>query len=165
MAAAALSPVDTISTQDVSRLCLTRALVHGHVAIGDCAGQTIDRSRYHGRIYSNKAPGESVLAIPAAEAVRLPPPARWAGEGDLRVWAVRLATSGIAFVLLALAVGRMTEGLAPGTGAPSLVAFALGTLVLPFAATTFDHVPAAALGFGAFALAWRRQPASNTRPR
>src|SRR5437763_8369390 len=55
-------------------------------------------------------------------------------------------------------VGRVSEGLAPGLGAISLVTFSLGTLVAPFAAANFDHVPAAALGFGAFLLAWRRRP-------
>src|SRR5437763_10140125 len=55
-------------------------------------------------------------------------------------------------------VGRVSEGLAPGLGAISLVTFALGTLVAPFAAANFDHVPAAALGFGAFLLAWRGSP-------
>src|SRR5262249_49501315 len=40
----------------------------------------------------------------------------------------------------------------------ALVTFALGTLMAPFAAMNFDQVPAAALGFGAFLFAWRRQP-------
>ncbi len=40
-----------------------------------------------------------------------------------------------------------------------LVVLGLGTFVAPFAATGFDHVPTAALGFGAFVLAWGRRPA------
>ena len=50
------------------------------------------------------------------------------------------------------------RGLAPGFGAVSLVAFSLGTLVAPFAAANFEHVTAATLALGSFALAWRRRP-------
>jgi hypothetical protein len=55
-------------------------------------------------------------------------------------------------------VGRIAEGVAPGTGAPALVAFGLGTLMSAFAATGFDHVLTAALGFAALVLAWARRP-------
>jgi hypothetical protein len=68
---------------------------------------------------------------------------------------IRLLTSGAAFILLALAVGRVSEGLSPGQGGAALVTFALATLTGAMAATTFGHVTAAALGFGAFLLAWR----------
>lgn len=151
---AALSPVYVVSTQDVTRLCLTRALVHGHLTIQPCAGKTIDQAKYNNHSYTDKAPGLSVLAVPAAEAVRLPPPRSWTFEGDPRLWAVRVLTSGLAFVLLAFAFGRVSEGVAPGYGAPALVTFALGTLVAPLAASMFDHVAAGAFAFGAFLLAW-----------
>jgi hypothetical protein len=39
-----------------------------------------------------------------------------------------------------------------------MVTFALGTLLAPVAGDSFDHVPAAALAFGGFLLAWRRRP-------
>jgi hypothetical protein len=71
---------------------------------------------------------------------------------------IRLLTSGVVFLALAFVVGRVSEGLAPGFGSIALVTFALGTLIAPFAAMNFDQVPAAALGFGAFLLAWRRKP-------
>jgi hypothetical protein len=158
VAAAALSPVYHAADADASRVCLTRALAQAHLTVGPCIGDSVDFARYHGRRYSDKAPGMSVLALPAAEAVQLPPPSRWAPDGDLRVWAVRLLTSGIAFVLLAAAVGRVSEGLVPGLGAPALASFALGTLVEPLAATTFGHVTAGALAFGAFLLAWHGRP-------
>jgi hypothetical protein len=151
---AALSPVDLNSTQDVTRLCLTRALTHGHLTIQPCAGGTIDQAKYNGKSYTDKAPGFSVVAIPAAVATRLPPPRAWAFEGDLHVWAVRLLISGVAFLLLAFAVGRISEGVAAGYGGVALVTFALGTLVAPLAASSFDHVLAGSLAFGAFLLAW-----------
>src|SRR5947209_20321880 len=85
VAAVALSPAYVVSTQDASRLCLTRALVHGKLTIDPCAGRTLDQARYAGRSYTDKAPGLSVLAVPAAEAVRLPARSRWTFEGDPRL--------------------------------------------------------------------------------
>ena len=70
---------------------------------------------------------------------------------------MRILSSGIAFLACGLLVGRIGEGLAPGYGGPALVGFGLGTLAGPLAATDFGHVTAGTLGFGAFALAWRRR--------
>jgi hypothetical protein len=161
VAAVGLSPVYPVNDgQDVSRICLARALVHLRLSADDClaAPLAVDRSSYGGHFYSDKAPGLSFFQAPIAAAVRLQPPPRW-GNVSYRLWAVRVLSVGIAFVLAAFLVGRISEGLAPGYGGISLVAFALGTLVLPFAAANFDHVPAGALGLGAFALAWGRRPA------
>jgi hypothetical protein len=56
VAVVACSVVLRINVQDESRTCQIRAFVHARLTIGDCIGQTLDRSRYHGRLYSNKAP-------------------------------------------------------------------------------------------------------------
>jgi hypothetical protein len=159
VAVATLSPVYTTSTQDLSRLCLTRALVEGHVVLDRrCIGATTDQASFGGRPYSDKAPGLSALALPAAQVTRLPPPGRWTFEGDPHLWAVRVLTSGIAFLVLVFLVGRVSEGLARGCGGAALATFALGTIAGPLAATTFGHVTAGALAFGAFVLAWRGRP-------
>ena len=71
---------------------------------------------------------------------------------------VRVLVSGVAFGICAFMIGRLSEGIAPGFGGVSLVAFALGTLVAPFAAANFEHVTACTLGLGAFVAAWRRRP-------
>ena len=157
VAAAMLSVVQRASVQDSSRLCLTRALVHGRLTIEPCAGDTIDRAVHDGRTYTDKAPGLSVVSLPAALATRLPPPARWPSAGGARLWAVRVLVNGVAFLLAAFAVGRIAEGLAPGCGGAALVTFALGTLFAPLAATTFGHVLAGSLAFGGFVLAWSRR--------
>jgi hypothetical protein len=153
---AALTPIYRFGEQDRSRLCLTQALAHGRVSNDSCLATALDRSSYGGHLYSDKAPGMSILQLPAAEALRLGPEPRWADE-PLRIWGIRLLSSGIAFLACVWLVGRIAEGIAPRFGAPTLVAFGLGTLVAPLAATSFGHVTAAALGFGAFALAWRRR--------
>ncbi len=155
VALAALTPIYVASSQDVSRLCLTRSLLSGHLTIGACARDTVDRARYDGRTYSDKAPGMSLLAVPSALLASLPPPLRWNVTRDFRIWLIRLFTGGVAFILLALAVGRVSEGLSPGRGGIALVTFAMATLTGAMAATTFGHVTAAALGFGAFLLGWR----------
>jgi hypothetical protein len=159
VAIAALSPAYGVDTQDQSRLCLTQALVHGRVSNDACFSVSRDRAGYGAHLYSDKAPGLSLLEVPAAEAVRLEPVQEWADfTPETRIWAVRVFSAGVAFLVCAFLVGRVSEGIAAGYGAISLVAFALGTLVAPLAAANFDHVPAATLGFGTFLLAWGRRP-------
>ena len=160
VALVALSPLYPVNDgQDVSRVCLARALVHLRLSADNClvAPLAVDRSSYGGHLYSDKAPGLSVIEAPVAAAVGVGPAPTWPNE-SVRLWAVRILSSGLAFILCALLVGRVAEGLAPGYGGLSLVAFALGTLVAPLAAANFDHVPAGALGLSAFLLAWDRRP-------
>jgi len=152
VAVAALTPVYAVDAQDISRLCLTGALEHGHLSADKCLPWAFDKSQYAGHLYSDKAPGMSAIELPAAEIVRLQP--EHLGDRDPRLWAVRVLSSGLAFLLCAFLVGRVAEGIAPGCGGATLVAFALGTLAAPFAAANFGHLTAATLGFGAFLLAW-----------
>ncbi len=159
VAFAALSSVYPGNTQDVSRLCLAHAVLHGQLTIEPCAGTTLDHAVYGGRVYSDKAPGLAFLAVPAVWATGLsgPPGVNSSHSAKLRLWLVRLATSGIAFVVLAFLIGRVSEGIAPRLGGAALVAFSLGTYVFPIAATTLDHVLAGTFAFGGFLLAWSRR--------
>ncbi len=155
VAAAALLLVYPPGAEDWSRMCLTQALVDGRLAADEChADGPGDYARYRGHLYSDKAPGASVVAVPAAELVRLPVPAAWIGDGDPRLWLVRMSTNGVALILCAFLLGRVAEGLARGWGGVSLVTFALGTIVSGVAPAGFAHLPAATLGFTAFLLAW-----------
>ena len=159
VAVAVLLPVYIVDAQDTSRLCLSQALEHGRLSNDRCLAGSVDRARFAGHLYSDKAPGMSVIELPSAAAVRLPPMQEVHSRG-LRLWGVRVLTSGIGFLLCAFLVGRVAESLAPGRGGPVLVTFALGTLVAPLAATSFSHDVAAALAFGAFVLAWRGRHAA-----
>ena len=145
VAVATLTPVYVVSSQDVSRLCLSRAIVAGRLTISPCVGRAVDRARYRDHVYSDKPPGMSLLALPAVELVQLPAPSHWNFGRDAAVWSVRLLTGGAAFLALVLVLGRTAEGLAPGAGGLTAVTFALGTLAGGLAVTTFDEVTAAAL--------------------
>ena len=131
--------------------------MEGRLTISPCVGHAFDRAAFAGRVYSDKAPGMSVLAIPATAAVGLGPARRWHAGRDIRLWVARVLTSGIAFLFLAFAIGRLSEGIASRTGGVTLVVFALGTMAGALAATTFGHVTGAAAGFASFLLAWRRR--------
>ena len=129
----------------------------GSLDADSCLDPHGDRAAFGGHLYSDKAPGLSVLAVPVAEAVRLGPPSSW-GRSDLRLWLVRLCTGGIALLACAFLLGRVSEGLAPGRGGAALVTFAAGTLAATLAVDNFEEVPVAALGFAVFLLAWSRWP-------
>jgi hypothetical protein len=152
---AALLPYYGVNPQDQSRLCLTQALVHARLSNDECLAGSIDKASYGGHLYSDKAPGMSVLEIPSAEALRLPrvDQIRW---HDLHLWGVRLLSSGLAFLLGAFLVGRVAEGLTPGRGGAALVTFGVGTLVMPLAAANFGHGAAGTAAFAGFLLLWRR---------
>jgi hypothetical protein len=157
-AVAALSTVNLINVQDQSRFCLTEALAHGRLTVDHCIGTTRERARYGGHLYSNKAPGMSLLALPAALLVGYAPNPDLHHIVGARLWLVRLFACGLPFLLAAFLVGRVCEGISPGTGGPALVTFAVGTAAAPFAVAGFDHLPTALFGFAAFVLAWRRRP-------
>jgi hypothetical protein len=158
VAIVAFLPLQAKSAQDSSHFCLSRALLHGRLSLDDCAGLSLDHSRYGGHLYSNKAPGVPLLAIPAVLATGLPLPVSQHPPRDWRLDAVRLFVSGLPFLLAVFLIGRIAEGLRPRTGGLALVTFGLGTLIAPFAAVGFDHAATAAAGIAAFVLAWSRRP-------
>lgn len=150
VAVATLSPVYRGS--DPPRVCLSQAVLHGRLWNDSCLASSVDRSSYGGHLYSDKAPGVSLIEVPLVGALDPGP------SGGMRMWGVRVLSVGIAFLACAFLVGRIGESLAPGFGGTVMVAFALGTLLAPLAATSLDEVMSAALGLGAFLLAWRGRP-------
>ena len=159
VALATLTPVYAINAQDVSRLCLTRSLAHARLSADACLATdwASDRAAYGGHLFSDKAPGMSVLELPGSLAAPVADTDNWPIEG-VQLWLPRVLSSGIAFLVAVFLVGRISEGIAPGYGGVSLVAFGLGTFLAPFAVAGFEHVTAGTLGLAAFVLAWRRRP-------
>jgi hypothetical protein len=128
-------------------------------------GLSEDVARSGGRIYSDKAPGLSLLAAPVTVILGplLPPvpdtdlPAFWPLRHLLTLFLVALPTAGLAFVIVACLPGadpRRHSGLA--------VIIALATPLWAYATVFFGHAPAAVLVTVAWALLLR--PGAVERP-
>jgi hypothetical protein len=159
VALSSLAVVNVANPQDTTRYELTRHVVLRHTVALE--PDLFDRAVYKGRTYSDKAPGMSFLAIPAYEVERLIGVARapydWTGKGDLALWGIRVATSGILFLLTGLLLGRAAESLVAGTGAATFAVFGTGTLAASLAPTLFEHDAAAFFAIAGFLLAWRQR--------
>lgn len=148
------------NTQDRTRLALTQAIVeHGEVTI-DRYPEPTDRARFRGRLYTDKAPGLSLLAVPVVVVVRAAQraagaPQRLAWTSPAALWLERVAIVGPFLLLLTWMLGRVAEGLAPGTGVATAVVGALGTMLGALSSILFGHVVAASLCFAAFVVATR----------
>ena len=139
-----------------SRFDLTRAIVEqGTLSIDAFQENTGDKALRDGHWYTDKAPGLSLLAVPAyalVHAVRAG--AVVAGSYLGTVCAVALPSALAALQLFAL--GRLI-GLSAAWAAALTLAYALGTLALPYSTIFYGHQLSAALGLSAFALVWRRR--------
>lgn len=82
-------------------------------------------------------------------------------RSDALLWIARVLTGGIAYLIVLVLVRFGANRLREGSGDRVAVAFGLGTLALPLAATTVGHVAAGALAFGAFLLVSARSRLSN----
>jgi hypothetical protein len=165
LGALALAP--NYNNQDSSRLAVTYSiLTRGKVDIDPYWQQTIDRAFKGGHWYSDKAPGMSLVALPALETVRIvdalttpkdhPSPV-WLRKWPL--WWVRLWASGLAFVALAFLLGRVAEGVVAGTGAITAAVLGVGTMAGALGPTMFGHIPDALALFSAFVLSTRARTA------
>src|SRR4051812_33732937 len=101
-----LTPVAQYSFQDQTRICLSEALLHGRVSNDSCFRLTGDRSQFGGHLYSDKAPGVSVLELPAVAVLQPGSPKTWSKD-DRALWGVRVLTIGLAFCVCAFLVGRV----------------------------------------------------------
>jgi hypothetical protein len=139
-----------------SRFDLTRAIVEqGTIAIDAFQENTGDKAQRGEHWFTDKAPGLSWLAVPAYAAVhRLHPAAVVAGSYLGTVFAVGLPSA--VAVLQLFAVGRGL-GLSPAWSAGVAVAYALGSLALPYSTIFYGHQLAASLGLSAFTLVFRRR--------
>ncbi len=139
-----------------SRLDLTRAMVEQRtLRIDALHWNTGDKALVRGAYYCDKAPGISWLAVPWYAAARAL--GRGLAAGPLLVLGSYAATVG-AVVLPSAAAAVAVASLAGFLGVPAAwqavlaLAYAFGTLALPYATLLYGHQPAAALLVGAFAL-------------
>ena len=149
--------VQEYSAQAASRYPLTAAIVEDQTVSLDGYEDVvlIDQLVVDGELYSDKAPGQPILAIPAYVAGQLvgaEPATVLRADGNLGVWGVTFWTSVLPAVALLVLMGfavRDHPGPAAVLGPLSL---SVGTLLLPFAAQMYTHVLTALLGFGAWLL-------------
>ncbi len=130
------------------RIYLTRAIVDDHSLSIDGPvrryGDLSDKSRRQGRLYCDKAPGLSLLAVPLYRGMRLFWPAAKISSEKLLAWTRAIFVVGLAalaLLLLDLWLLRLKVALRPRFAA--LAALAAGSLLLPYSLEDFGHVPAA----------------------
>jgi hypothetical protein len=121
----------------------------------------VDFAERDGHLYSDKAPGQPLAAVPfyaAARAVGAEPAAVPRFFGNLTLWWTSLWSAAIPLALLAVvirrtalrALGDRRAAMAAGIAVP------LASLLLPFGTVLFGHVLAALLGYGCWVLAQPR---------
>ena len=135
------------SANELPRVYLVKAMVHhGTFAIDDGVarwGSTLDVSASGDHLYSNKAPGSSLLVVPIYAAV-----SAVFGEPDLEtsVWLCRVVMGVIPTLLFLLLLHRFLARFAPNPDIRTLVilAYAFGSMVMTYSVLYFSHQLAAA---------------------
>jgi hypothetical protein len=146
-----------------AHLALVRALSHGTPIVEGYVRYTGDLAEHDGHIYVAKAPGVALLTVGPYFVLdrsgALDGVARLTGvpRDDVDVWALTVMLCMLAAAVTLVLVWLLGDDVAPGYGVAAAVTLGLGTLFLPFATLLFAHVPAAAFGFAAFAVLWRRR--------
>jgi hypothetical protein len=144
-----------LMTQQSSRYALTAALWDGQtVAVDDYAHLLgVDHAERDGRLYSDKAPGQPVLGVPAYAVYRAlggAPATEARVFADPGLWAVTLVSAMLPAALLAVAMRRLALRVAPRRATHAALGLVLGTLLLPFGTVLFSHVLSALLGVVAY---------------
>jgi len=156
------------TAQPASRYALTIAVVDDHsLRIDPYEGVLgIDRARFEGHTYSDKAPYQPFLAVPAYAAFRAAggqPFPVVDGEQVVNrsthvgLWWVTLWSATVPAILLTLSLRRLVAQVDAGLATTVALAIAVGTTILPFSSWLFGHVLAALC----VAVAWahlRRSP-------
>lgn len=140
--------VQDLTAQPAPRVALTGALVDDGTLRLDGYPLGVDHAERDGHVYSDKAPGQPLLAVPAyalARAVGAEPAAvpRW--QGNLTQWWLTVVSALLPLVaVVAMAAAALRRrGIEPTVAVLGSLAF--GTLLLPFGANLYGHVLAGAL--------------------
>ncbi len=167
-----------MNTNNAIRLYATLAIVeHGEATIDQFDAATSDKARFGRHLYLDKAPGTSLMALPAVAAMHVLSPARSSdyqlvtGSGDfarfIRV-RTRLAVATGPAVLTAMAAVLLFDIALGMTGSPAAalaaaVAYGLGTPAWGWSTSILGHAPLAALYIVALWAALRATTDEPTR--
>lgn len=163
---AALGPiVQDLSAQGAPRLALTGAIVDDQDIKIDGYKVGFDYTERDGHTYSDKAPGQEVLAIPAyvasqvvgADAAIVPRVA-----GNLTLWWLTFWSAGVPAVALIVMMATACHRRGRPIPLAALATLSFGTMLAPMGVTLYGHVLGAALGYGAW-LVIERRPATWQR--
>ena len=141
---------------------LTRAIVEQHtIRIDGLPSNTGDYSRIGNRIYSNKPPGLSLLAvIPYAIAHAIESEPASPMSQIINLWICTVTTCAVPGALLAsmfFLYARRQFDVSPRAALLVTFVLAFGTYLFAYSTVFFGHVPSALFLFASFALA-RRKP-------
>ena len=144
-----------LMTQQIARYALTAALWEEGTVVIDAYEHLlgVDHAERDGRLYSDKAPGQPVLGVPAYAAYRAlggHPATEARVFADPGLWAVTLVSAMLPAALLAVAMRHLALRVAPRRATHAALGLALGTLLLPFGTLLFSHVLSALLGLVAY---------------
>jgi len=143
-----------------TRIALTSAIVDHHaLSIDPYAGSLMDRALYHGHYYTDKAPGMSLLAVPAYAALHLVLPSTILNAKHTLpayFFSRYLLTSLVLGIPAAVFVGLLWRFLLPMLGrrhaALLALGYGLGTVAWAYSGVLFSHIMSAMVLFGAFML-------------
>lgn len=141
--------------QQASRYALTAAVVEQGTIRLDAYEQVlgVDRAVWEGHIYSDKAPGQPLLAVPffiVGKALGVEDATVLRIEKNLGLWWVTLWSSAVVGGILAVLMLRRIAAVVPGYETRASLGLFFGSLLLPFSALLFGHVMAAALLYGSY---------------
>jgi hypothetical protein len=155
--------IQSFSWNQTSHYDLIRSLDQDRTTIDQYQNNTGDKVTYKGHVYSARAPGLALFALPWYDTLNIVGADKWArhsqaqqGEDEM-VYLIGLWGNVLPGLLLLLLLWRVAERLEPGFGAAAAVTLGLGTMVLPLSTLLFSHVFTAFLGFAAFALMLRER--------
>jgi hypothetical protein len=157
--------IQSFSWNQTSHYDLIRALNNDGTTIDAYAANTGDKVTYRGHVYSARAPGLALFALPFYDALNLVGAETFTREhvappnhpGDEMIYLIGLWANVLPGFLLMLLVWQVGDRYEPGYGAAAAVILGLGTLVLPLSTLLFSHVFTAFLGFAAFTLMLRER--------
>jgi hypothetical protein len=150
--------IQSFSWNQTSHYDLIRSLNVDQTTIDRYQDNTGDKVTYKGHVYSARAPGLALFALPWYDTLNAVNADKWARHSEAQqsdnemVYLIGLWGNVLPGLLLLLLVWRLAERLEPGFGAAAAVTLGLGTMVLPLSTLLFSHVFTALLGFAAFAL-------------
>lgn len=152
--------IQSFSWNQSSHYDLIRALNEDKTTIDPYQANTGDKVTYRGHVYSARAPGLALFALPFYDTIKALGAESWSRDhvappnhpGDEMIYLIGLWGNVLPGLLLIALVCSVANRFEPGYGVAAAVTLGLGTMILPLSTLLFSHVFTAFLGFAAFTL-------------